>query len=401
MTKWHGVVAVAVCALSCSAEDPGEVSASRAEPIVGGERSGAEQDGVVLLRAVVDGRGETLCSASLVAPNLIMTARHCVSYTTEGAFFCSVRGELLENPTGGGRIGLHVPAASLEVYGGGTPRKLPLARGLRVLSTLSPTACDNDLAFVVLDTSLDLPVVPMRIGEPAQLHELVVLVGFGITDNQQFIPYETQPRLQKRGLEVTGVGPDSIDDGVTTVPPRVLLLEGPSGCIGDSGGPLLAESSGAVLGVYSLLHGGSCSAPAVRHNFVHVPPFRALIDEAFAASGGEPLLEPEPTSEMGEAGSGGAASGAPNGASGEGSTSSGATGALGGAAGETAREPEPKPKPAKSSGCSLSLPPAGAANALLSACLLTVGVVARRGRRRRGRLRASLRAALRKVASRS
>lgn len=389
MTKWHGLLAVALCSLGCGAEGPREVSAAR-EPIVGGERSGAEQDGVVLLRAVLDGTGEILCSASLVAPNLIMTARHCVSYKTEGDFFCSVRGELIENPTGGGRVGLHVPAASLEVYGGGAPRTLPLARGLRVLSTLSPTACENDLAFVVLDSSLDFPIVPMRIGEPAQLHEPVVLVGFGITENQQAIDYETQPRLQKRGLAVMAVGPDSIDDGVTTVPPRVLVLQGPSGCVGDSGGPLLAESSGAVIGVYSLLLGGSCSATGVRHHLVHVPPFRALIDEAFAASGGAPVLEREPTAEMGEAGSGGAVSGAPNAAaSGDSSTPTGATGGLGGAAGETAREPESKPKPAKSSGCSLSSPRGGPADALPSACLLMLGASARRGRARRGRHRAS------------
>lgn len=400
MSKWRGVAgALAACALSCSAEAPLEAIGFKAQPIVGGEPSGADQDGVVLLRAVLDGMGETLCSASLVAPNLIMTARHCVSYKTEGTFACSVRGELIDNPTGGGRVGLHLPATSLEVYAGKTPRISPLARGQRVLSTLSPTACDNDLAFVVLDTALDLPIVPLRIGRPAQLHEPVMLVGFGLSEDEQIIDYKTQPRLQKPNLEVVGVGPDSIDDGVTTVPPRVLYLQGPSGCIGDSGGPLLAESSGAAIGVYSLQRGGSCLASAVRHSFVHVPPFQTLIDEAFAASGGEPVLEPEPTAEMGEAGSGGAASGAPNGASGEGSTSSGATGDLGGAAGETAREPEPKP--AKSSGCSLSLPRGGAADALPSACLLALGVIARCVRRRRERHRSSLRAALRKVASRS
>jgi hypothetical protein len=245
---------------------------------------------------------------------------------------------------------LHVPATSVEVYAGKTPRKSPLARGQRVLSTLSPTLCENDLAFVVLDTALDLPLLPLRLGRPALLHEPAILVGFGLTENEQVIDYKTQPRMQKRGLDVTGVGPDSIDDGVTTVPPRVLFLQGPAGCIGDSGGPLLAESTGAIIGVYSLLLGNSCSAPAVRHYLVHAPPFQSLMDEAFAASGGEPVLEPTPA-----AGGAGGAEAAPDNAAGESSTEpSSATAGVGGAAGESALPPEAKPRAAASSGCAVA-----------------------------------------------
>jgi len=390
----RGLVAsvLGLCALSCGAVEPGEAIGSQAEPIIAGEPSGAEQDGVVLLRTVLEDNSELLCSASLVGPNLIMTARHCVAYLTDGPFSCSPSGELIDNPSGGGRLGLDRPAASLEIYGGRTPRRSPLAHGLQVISTLPPTICENDLAFVVLDTALDLPLVPLRLGRPAELHEPAVLVGYGTSQNAQLINYKTQARQQKRGLEVAGVGPDSIDDGVTTVPPRTLFLDGPSGCIGDSGGPLLAESSGAVLGIYSLQRGSLCSAPHVRSQLVHVPPFQTLIDQAFAAAGCEPV--PEPTPEAGgEAEGAGAASGAPNAAAGnESSSLSGATGGVGGAAGETAPEPEPKPKSktAKSSGCSLSSPRRDA-DAAPSFFLLALGAIALRGRRRRLRQPSSAR----------
>jgi hypothetical protein len=323
----------------------------------------------------------------LVAPNLIMTARHCVSYVTDGPFACSVRGEVVDNPTGGGRVGLHLPATSLEVYAGRTPRKSPLARGQRILSTLSPTLCENDLAFVVLDTALDLPIVPMRLGRPAQLHEAVTLVGYGLTENEQVIDYITQPRLQKRGLEVTGIGLDSIDDGVTTVPPRVLFMDGPSGCTGDSGGPLLAESSGAVIGVYSLLRGGSCLATAGRSSLVHVPPFQSLIDEAFAASGAEPVLEPLPAA--GGAGTGGA--GAADNAGGDvGGDAVTLTGGVGGAAGEAASAPEESPPAPKSSGCTVVVAQQGDVDAAWLVAVAALGVVARRrqpARRRTARCR--------------
>lgn len=378
MTGWRALVAGVLGALvaGCGSSASIQTSDAQAQPIVAGEPSGAEHDGVVLLRAVMADESEALCSASLVGPNLIMTARHCVAYISEGPFSCSLRGELIDNPTGGGRLGRDLPAESLEVYAGKAPRKAPLARGLQVISTLPPTLCQNDIAFVVLDASLDLPVVPLRLGRPAEPNELTVLVGYGTSVNDQLINYKTQVRQEKHGLQVAAVGPDSIDEGVTTAPPRALIVEGPSGCIGDSGGPLLAESSGAALGVYSLQRGNSCSAPNVRNQLVHVPPFQTLIDEAFAAAGCEPLLEADPVEPKDTGGAGGA----PNAGAEPGSPSGGA----GGAAGEAALEPEAVPKASDKSGCGVaSVPGVGASG---TAAVLALGALLKRrrfaGRRR-------------------
>jgi MYXO-CTERM domain-containing protein len=371
------------CVFGCSSVAPGEASGAVARAIVAGEPSGAEQDGVVLLRGVLE-EGEILCSAVLVGSNLIMTARHCVAYMSEGTYSCSRRGELIDNPTGGGRLGRDLPASGFEVYGRKTPRKLPLARGLRILSTLPPTVCQNDLAFVVLDTALDLPVVPMRLGRPAEQNEPAVLVGYGAAAHDQPVNYKTQARQQKTGLRVAAVGPDSIDDGVTTtVPPRVLIVEGPSGCTGDSGGPLLAESTGAVLGIYSLQRGADCSAPNVRNQLVHVPPFQTLIDEAFAAAGGEPVLEPTPGA-GGANDQGGASSVPAGGAGAENAGAGAATAGAGGAAGDAANERDGTSPPPKSSGCSVSASP-GDADTWRAVTLLALGALARRRTLARGR----------------
>jgi len=386
--RWLAAGALSGCVLGCSDATPTEVSDARVEGIVAGEPSGADQDGTVLLRAVLADEGEIVCSASLVGPNLILTAAHCVTYPTDGDFSCSVRGELIDNPTGGGRLGLHLPAASLEVYGGKAPRRSPLAHGLKVISTLSPDVCQNDLAFVVLDTALELRVVPMRLGRPALVHEAVVLVGYGTARTDEYIDYRTQPRQQKRDLEIAAVGPDLIDDGVTDTPPRVLKVEGPSGCVGDSGGPLLAEASGAVLGVYSLLGGGSCAAPAVHSQLVHVPPYQGLIDEAFAAAGCEPVPELTPAA----GGSGGAsdvggAGGAPDGAvGGESAAPSPATGGVGGADGGASAEPTSQA--AESSGCSVAPARGHDTDAAYLVALLALGTAGRRchrGAENRGR----------------
>jgi hypothetical protein len=305
--SWTAALAAAALlslGIGCSGPTAREATETSRTAIVGGSASGPAQDGVVLLRAAVNG-GDVLCTASLVGSNLLITARHCVSYFTDGLFSCSVQGELINDSDGAGELGLHLPASSLEVYGSQTPRTL-LAHGKQVISTLSPVICINDLAFVVLDREVDLPIVPLRLGRPALAHESVTLVGYGLDGQQPTLDYRSAPRRQKTGLEVVALGPDSAADGIKTVPPRALILEGPSGCIGDSGGPLLAAATGAVLGIYSLQQAESCAEPTVRHQLVHVPPFGNLIDEAFAAAGVMPLVEP--TSEPdggGGAGSGG------------------------------------------------------------------------------------------------
>lgn len=359
MTRW--ACALFCAALGCAGPSPESV-AQRSEAIIDGESSGSEEDGVVMLHALLDDAGEVLCSGSLVAPNLVLTARHCVSYLMPGRFSCNVRGELLDNPEGGGTLGAHLPAESIEIHGRATPRETPLAHGQQIISTLAQGICTNDLAFVVLDTPLDLPVVPLRLGSPALLGETGNLVGFGLTKAQKVLDYRTQPRAHKASVAVADLGPDTLEEGVTTAPPRSLIIKGPSGCVGDSGGPLLAES-GALLGVYSLLDGASCEESQVRHQLVHVPPFQALIDEAFEAAQATPTLET-----IASAGEGGA-SGAP-------STEPVAGGDAGGS-----RAGAPVTDDGEGTSCAMAAPKQRGAAQLWPALLL----VALAGRRRRAR----------------
>jgi len=372
------VCALALTSVSCAESAPIESTGSSRQGIIDGESSGADQDGVVLLRVIADDGTELVCTGSLVGPNLVLTARHCVAYLSEGQFSCTVRGELTNNPEGAGRLGLHLPAQNIEIFGREMPRKKALARGSQVLSTLSPNICKNDIAFVVLDAAVDLPIVPMRLGRPAQLHETSVLVGYGLDASQAGIDYATQPRLQRRDLDIAALGPDSLEDGVTTVPPRALILKGPSGCIGDSGGPLLAQATGAVLGVYSLQEGESCSAPNLRHQMVHVPPFVTLIDEAFSAAGCVPTPEPEPEGTSGAAGANVGAAGATDAEPVSGS--GGAAGATGEGGDTSTAAPS---KPTSSSSCSITSLAPPSLLAFRAVATLAGALALRRARRRR------------------
>lgn len=363
----------ALSSLACSVSPTTEKLGDQRAAIVNGEPSGADRDSVVMIHTVVDD-ADLLCTATLVAPNLVITARHCVSYLGLGLFDCTVKGELIEADPGAGRLGQHLPAEGLEIYGRELPHVTPLAKGQQVLSTLTPIICTNDLAFVVLDRDVDLPIAPLRIGAPVVVHEPAMLVGFGLTGEQAVLEYRDAERRERAGVAIVGVGPDSVDD-VTSIPPRSVILSGPSGCIGDSGGPLLSAETGAVLGIYSLLNAESCTEPKVKHHLVHVPAFEALISQAFEAAGHEPVLE-------GTSGSAGAAAGGAPAEAGAGGSENTGDAVGGNNGGEPPTEAEP-PSNGDEPDSSCRYAPSKAPSSVCLAALLIAGVSLRRRAQRR------------------
>ncbi len=325
-------------ATACTARAPSapELGVTRV-PVVGGEASpaGGLEDAVLLMRTIVD-NGEIVCTASLVAPNLVITARHCVSYLEPGNFSCTPQGGLVSADPGAGILGMHFDASGLEFYDGKTPRQDPIAHGAQILSTLSDTICTNDLAFVVLDRDVALPVLPLREHGRALPGEAVTLVGYGFDDAMStgdVLDVTTQPRTHNDRLTIADVGPAS--DDVGSAPPRTIVVQGPSGCIGDSGGPLIARSTGAVLGIYSLLDASTCLALNAKNLFTHVPDFGVLANDAFTAAGAKPTPESS-GSEPGGPGAGQAGASGNRAENGEGGASAGAPNVSnGGAAGDS------------------------------------------------------------------
>jgi hypothetical protein len=360
----------------------------RSEPfaIIGGERSppGIE-DAVLLLRAVVPDAGERICSASLVANNLVVTARHCVAHITDGYFLCSPRGEIIEITEDAGKLGLDLPAENLEFYSNETPRSAPIALGARVVSTLSVSACINDLAFVVLDRSVELPVLTLRRNRPALVGEVVTAVGYG-TEEGEALAFESQLRNRKSDLEISAVGPDSTD-ALGDAPPRIVLVDGPNTCIGDSGGPLLSQDSQALVAVHSLIE-GACDDPEARTWYTHLPPLFGWAERAFEAAGRTPTLEPDPPDPCaggGCAGVGGDTAGGAGGQGGgdaQGGVGGMDTGGSGGEPPDPIDEPDPNPstRAKRDSGCAFGNAGGGRPGAFLTALALLVSLGRRRSR---------------------
>lgn len=324
--------------------------------VVGGMPSGSEDDAVVSVR---DDSG--ICSGALVAPNLVVTALHCVAAfdSSNTGFTCDAAGRLINNGNGHGEIGPASEPANIRIYAGQKPEDEPVAFGSRVLTTNSTQICANDLAFVVLDRKLDhLPILPIRLSS-VRTGELVTVVGYGMTADGD------PGRHRREGVRVTSVG----------TPPRTFTV-GPGPCTGDSGGPAISESTNAVLGVYSLLH-GSCTSTLVNNVYTNLSSFDDLALRAFAAAEANPWYEgeggPLPYESPGSAGAAGASGAASGGAA-------GAAGANHGAGGSDAVEPGDDES---DEGCNVSRGPSTGGNVLPT--LLGAAALVLVGRRRRSR----------------
>lgn len=270
-----------------AADDPALGSLQQA--VVNGEVSSASDDSTVyLLTHPADG-DPVSCTGTVVAPNLVATALHCVTHSTLGYFTCEPDGSLTATNRDDGTMGPLLQPAEVAIYVGQDIRHAPVAaHGARLLGTGSPQICRGDLAFVVLDQALDVPVSPIRISYGVEPGDFVRVLGYGETET-----YGDSGRHVRSGRRVIDVGPLSEDQPSVSASPRTFVVnEGP--CHGDSGGPAYSEETGALVGVYSLAAGDSCTGVGVRNVYTHLSTYSSFVLNAFAAAGAEPVLdEPE------------------------------------------------------------------------------------------------------------
>lgn len=232
----------------------------------------------------------TLCSGAVVAPNLILTARHCVSRAVTATPSCDARGR----SHNGDHLAEDVDPSAIAVYTGTQVRPdvdVPVARAVRTLHPTGQVLCDADVAFLVLDRPIPgANVLSMRLHAPVETGDIIMPVGFG--GGVQNVVGLKVARAQST---VLATGPSANAATGAVLGPREFEVDRAT-CRGDSGGPAIDVMSGEIVGVVS--RGGSCSASG-NHVYTRVDAYKRLAQAAFFAAQREPnvALRTPPTSE--------------------------------------------------------------------------------------------------------
>ena len=226
--------------VGCSGVTPMDGGATERSDIIGGQNDSTHRGvfGVVI-------KNQALCSASLILPNLLLTARHCVADVSTGDGNIDCKASNFGTP--------YAPSSFVASWAAdltGTVQPSAIFDVDKVYVPTAPLVCGNDIALLRLTTNVAstaaATIIP-RVDMAPMTDEGFSAVGYGLTD-----PNDTQGatagiRRSAGGLNVGCVG--AVDCAGTRATDTEWAANSAI-CHGDSGGPAL-DAQEQVIGVAS------------------------------------------------------------------------------------------------------------------------------------------------------
>jgi Trypsin len=157
-----------------------------------------------------------VCTGTMIAPKLVITARHCVA-KTDGNVACDSNGTPI---LGGQVLGNRNPPDFFVFTGKNRPDFIgdkgsvldttkwhPQGQGGQILDDHSATLCEHDLAMLLLkDPIPNVPLATLRLDLDPAVGEPLTTVGWGVASD------EVEPKVRRRrsgDVSVERLGPDS------------------------------------------------------------------------------------------------------------------------------------------------------------------------------------------------
>lgn len=229
---------VLVLAACTDASGPLPPSGLSQESIVGGQPDSTSHNVIGILTK----EGE-LCSGSLILPNLVLTARHCVAALASDNVQCGVS-----------NFGAVHPASDFAVSWDDNLRNNIDTSSVFYVSAVQtppdPGVCGNDVALLELSSNVPAneatPLEP-RLDTAPMNNETFAAVGYGLTNPNDTAGTTAGQRMRYDGATVTCVG--SACGRTIGAVANEWAGQVPV-CSGDSGGPAL-DSAGRVIGAAS------------------------------------------------------------------------------------------------------------------------------------------------------
>jgi V8-like Glu-specific endopeptidase len=234
-----GLAAAALVGCSAPAEEDEAVGGESA--IIEGARTNDDPRYAAVVAIVRKSSGKTFCTGSLIAPDLVITANHCVN-------------------TAGEELG----PAEIAIAFGGSPSAASRKVDVTGFDRSSLSALPNDTMTGGQDATVlklaspvtDVPVLATGGLSTEDIGKTFTAIGYGFSDAAR-----TKIGIRRVGTTKLVAFKDDFETevGVRDESARI--------CQGDSGGPLLAERDGKLTVVAILSRGalnaqGECENPA-------------------------------------------------------------------------------------------------------------------------------------------